>query len=148
MNKTSNGKVQKDYSFTQCDDFEIHGGYYLCCPICGISSFAHFHQAGTLPKDFERIEKPPQQEKYYCSKHGLKHGKKYKSCQPPKVDKVFQIWITEHDKEVIEKYQKELKEDLLHMKEDDRKEITKWLISKDYTRGYNRALEDICDFIL
>lgn len=26
------------------------------CGYCGISSFAHRHKAGTLPKDFERIE--------------------------------------------------------------------------------------------
>lgn len=30
-----------------------------------------------------------------------------------------------------------------NMKEDDRPEITKWLISEDYTKGYNRAIDDI-----
>lgn len=30
-----------------------------------------------------------------------------------------------------------------NMKEDDRPEITEWLISEDYTKGYNRAIDDI-----
>ncbi len=37
----------------------------MICAECGIGSFAHLHRPGTLPKDFERIEEPPQQENMY-----------------------------------------------------------------------------------
>ena len=29
------------------------------------------------------------------------------------------------------------------LKEDDRPEITEWMISKDWTKGYNKALSDV-----
>lgn len=49
MNKTSKGKVFKFYPKAGRE-----------CGVCGIVSFAHLHRYGTLPKDFERIEKPSQ----------------------------------------------------------------------------------------
>lgn len=39
--------------------------------------------------------------------------------------------------------EREWEERIEWMKEDDRPEITEWLRSKDYTKGYNQALDDL-----
>lgn len=37
------------------EDADFYPKYQEVCQICGISSFAHRHKAGSLPKDFERL---------------------------------------------------------------------------------------------
>ena len=37
------------------EDADFYPKYQEVCPICGITSFAHRHKAGSKPKDFERI---------------------------------------------------------------------------------------------
>ena len=43
-----------------CDIEFIADGESICY-VCGIGSFSHIHKEGTLPKDFERIDTPPQE---------------------------------------------------------------------------------------
>jgi hypothetical protein len=38
---------------------------------------------------------------------------------------------------------KEVREEIENRKQDDRPEITEWLVSKDHTKGFNQALDDI-----
>lgn len=43
-------KQKEEFTFT------FKEGVITCCAVCGISSFSHFHGAGTLPNDFKIIE--------------------------------------------------------------------------------------------
>lgn len=113
-----------------------------------------------IPNPCEKCVNKPQQPKESssytaCYKCGKSVGK---DCECDKQPKEPTLWEEFNDKfrldkernqwkigEALEWFQSKLLElagDLRMEKEDERPEITEWLVSEDYTKGYNKAVEE------
>ena len=111
------------------------------CGYCGISSFAHRHKAGSLPKDFERL---PDASKTLQEDHEHDYvmdilmimGVMTTATQYGKIDKILTKLRADARKEVIKRIEAMPDKDV-------RPQITVWLESKEYCLGYNKALSNV-----